>query len=204
MVKKTTKKKRNYPATRKRAPPRTPAPRVIEAIDQKTNPVGRPSLLSDAVIEQLKTVLQTGAFIETAVAFVGINRDTFYDWMKRGTRERTRIESGQDPDPDEAMVLKFSDTMKKAIAGSEVRVVGIIAKAADKNWTAAAWIAERKYPDRWGRQRLEITGKDGEAFVAPVALAINMVRRNDDGEIETTEIKAPSRNIRTKREMELV
>lgn len=29
------------------------------------------------------------------------------------------------------------------------------------NVQAAMWFLERKYPDRWGRRRLEITGKDG-------------------------------------------
>ena len=30
-------------------------------------------------------------------------------------------------------------------------LVGLIGQAAQKNWTAAAWRLERKYPDKWGR-----------------------------------------------------
>ena len=34
-------------------------------------------------------------------------------------------------------------------------------------WQAAAWRLERRYPDRWGRTRHEVTGADG----GPVAVA---------------------------------
>jgi hypothetical protein len=41
-----------------------------------------------------------------------------------------------------------------ARATSEERLVALVAQAATKNWRAAAWILERRYPERWGPERL--------------------------------------------------
>jgi hypothetical protein len=42
-----------------------------------------------------------------------------------------------------------------ARATEETRLVAYVASAASKNWRAAAWILERRYPDRWGRGQRE-------------------------------------------------
>lgn len=54
---------------------------------------------------------------------------------------------------------------EKALAVSEIRNLSLIqAAAGDGHWQAAAWILERKYPDRFGRrERINLEGsKDGE------------------------------------------
>ena len=40
-------------------------------------------------------------------------------------------------------------------ATSEVRLVGLVAKAASTNWRAAAWLLERRYRETWGHQRVD-------------------------------------------------
>jgi hypothetical protein len=40
-------------------------------------------------------------------------------------------------------------------ATSEVRLVGLVAKAASTNWRAAAWLLERRYQERWSPQRVD-------------------------------------------------
>lgn len=167
------------------------------------NPPGRPSPITPELTKELAGVLQTGSFIETAVTFVGISRDTFYEWMKRGVKERARILSGEEPDPAEEKYLQFSDTIKKALASAEVRLVGILAKGAEKNPFLACWLLERKFTNRWGRHRLEITGKDGEPLsqLPPGALVVNLVKRNGTGEVEMTEIKS-AKKIREIKQMD--
>ena len=61
----------------------------------------------------------------------------------------------------EQIFVEFSDTVKKAQAQSEAMLVGLVGKAAEKNWTAAAWRLERKFPDKWGRtERNVATAQD--------------------------------------------
>jgi hypothetical protein len=41
-----------------------------------------------------------------------------------------------------------------ARATREERLVALVAQAAAKNWRVAAWLLERRFPERWGPERL--------------------------------------------------
>jgi hypothetical protein len=36
----------------------------------------------------------------------------------------------------------------------EIELVGIVSRAAEKDWRAARWLLERRFPERWGPQRV--------------------------------------------------
>lgn len=114
---------------------------------------GRPTKLTKELIEEIATYLRAGNYIETTAHLVGINRDTIYEWLKRGNAEIARISKSNRARvrKKEELFVEFTDTVKKAQAQSEAMLVAQIGKASEKNWTAAAWRLERKYPDRWGR-----------------------------------------------------
>jgi hypothetical protein len=122
---------------------------------------GRPTKLTPTVERAVCKAVRAGNYIETAAALAGINKDTLYDWLKRGAREATRIDAGHEPDAGEAPYVQFSDAVKKALAESESADLRRIERAGADQWQAAAWRLERRFPDRWGRQRVEVTGKDG-------------------------------------------
>ncbi len=46
--------------------------------------------------------------------------------------------------------LEYSDAVKKAEAELERKALEGITAAGAKNWTAWAWILERKWPERYG------------------------------------------------------
>lgn len=128
--------------------------------------MARPTKLTPELQEDVLKVIRSGNYIETACAYVGINKSTFYDWLKRGAREKDRL--AKNPRArvrkDEQPFVDFSNAVEKALAHAEIRDVAIIGKAAEENWQAAAWRLERKFPDRWGRKdkyALEHSGKDG-------------------------------------------
>ena len=63
-----------------------------------TRPVGRPSLLDDAMQEKAKLVVdnimkQGGSLLEVALE-LGINRDTLYDWKKKNSIFSDTINKG--------------------------------------------------------------------------------------------------------------
>ena len=119
------------------------------------HPKGSTPILTEELIDRLAITIRSGAYIETAAAFCGISKDTFYRWLRLA-------ESSESTD----LLIKLSDAVKKAMAEAELRDLNVIDKAAQEGvWQAAAWRLERKYADRWGRQakiQLEHSGPDGK------------------------------------------
>lgn len=106
---------------------------------------GRPTKLTEDLIEQIAKLVREGNYIETACAFCGINKDTYYRWAKDGARAKSGIKK------------RFSDAIKKAVAESEMNDLETI--RLDPSWQSKAWRLERRFPDKWGnRQKVELSG----------------------------------------------
>jgi len=113
---------------------------------------GRPSKLTPELQERILQLIRKGNYIEVACAAVGIDKSTYYKWLQRGQQAK----SGK--------YFDFFIAAKKAEREAETAFLDRIREAAfkDKDWKAAAWYLERKYPERWGRkERHEVTGEDG-------------------------------------------
>lgn len=76
---------------------------------------------------------------DAACAAVGIHRDSFFEWMKRGRIE----ESG--------VYREFSDTIKKHWLMRKIPWLPGIRNAGSLQWQAMAWLLERRFRERWGR-----------------------------------------------------
>lgn len=125
---------------------------------------GRPEKLTKQLQEEMVKHVRSGNYVETVCAYVGIYKDTFYNWMRRGAKEKERVMKNPKARirKDEQKYVEFSDAIKEAEASAEMRDVTLIAKAAEDQWQASAWRLERKFPQRWGRkEQLEHSGKDG-------------------------------------------
>lgn len=72
---------------------------------------------------------------------IGVSESTFYRWVSTPSTEAER---------------ELSESLKKAEADYKNALQGIIAKAAqERDWKAAAWLLERKYPEEYGRKFLD-------------------------------------------------
>ncbi|MFY9378850.1 MAG: hypothetical protein WAP07_01250 [Acutalibacteraceae bacterium] len=112
---------------------------------QKPKKKGRPTKLTKELIEQIATLVRAGNYIETACNFVGISKDTYFRWAREGARAKSGLKR------------LFSDSIKSAVAESEIRDVEFIRK--NETWQSKAWRLERRFPDRWGnRQKVELSG----------------------------------------------
>ncbi len=124
-------------------------------------PAGRPTDLTAAVIEDVRRLLPTVLYLETVGDYLGVSRQTWRGWLRRGRAEERRMRrTGADPDPGEAIYLEFFTTHKKALAEGEIYDAGVIKKAAAEQWQAAAWRLERRFPHRWGRKDRAISDED--------------------------------------------
>jgi hypothetical protein len=115
---------------------------------------GRPTKFNPGLAEQIIQYIRAGAYIETAAVAAGIDKATFYAWLKKGASD------------DSGPYFDFALAVHQAMAMSEVRDVLLIGEAAKESWQAAAWRLERKFPDRWGQtRRVEVeVKKELEAF----------------------------------------
>jgi hypothetical protein len=113
--------------------------------------LSRNTKCTEPVTEAVRLALIHGMTFESACECGGISKQTGYDWLKRG-------ESGEEP------FLTFSDAVKKAQALGEYALVRTIQDATVKHWQAAAWLLERRFPEKWGRRisTLELTMQDKE------------------------------------------
>lgn len=103
---------------------------------------GRRSKYTPETVDKLTQAIRLGATYQLACDYAGITRETFYQWMK-GKAD-------------------FSDAIKRAEGAASVTWLAKIEQAAsDGNWQAAAWKLERRYPDQYGRNRVELTGANG-------------------------------------------
>lgn len=80
------------------------------------------------------------AFNETAALAAGVPKVTFYSWLTEGRLD------GAHP-----RLRLFVQQVDKAQAEAESGLLATINMHAIKSWQAAAWIAERKWPDKYGR-----------------------------------------------------
>lgn len=101
------------------------------------------------LVQRAEKLKKGGANNKDIAKALGISESTFYRWVSTPSTERER---------------ELSESLKKAEADYKNALQGIIAKAAqERDWKAAAWLLERKYPDEYGRKFLDarISGRIG-------------------------------------------
>jgi hypothetical protein len=97
---------------------------------------------------------------DKAASCAEISNETFHQWKK------TKPE--------------FSEALKKAYDLREARHLANINKAANKTWTASAWLLERLYPNTYAL-RHQITGPGGGAIpVAAVVANVDLSKVSDE------------------------
>src|SRR3954452_14643657 len=99
-----------------------------------------PTKLTDDVSEKITLVVRHGGSVEAGAAAAGVTQRTVRSWMARGQRSGAR----------EAPYRAFRDAVERAQAEQEADLVASVNRGARRSWRAAAWLLERRYPERWG------------------------------------------------------
>ena len=150
--------------------------------------MARPTKLTPERHTAIVQAILAGNYAETAARYAGVATTTFYNWMNRGK------------DGKSGLYVEFVDAVENAKAQAEIRDVALIERAAKVTWQAAAWMLERKFPDRWGRrEKVELTGKDGGPIKHEVGAVdelnkkiANIVARISEAEHNPGDVPEPS------------
>jgi hypothetical protein len=114
----------------------------------------KPTKLTPERHKIIVQLIREGNYIVRACDAVGIGRSTYEDWMRRAEADDARQLS--EGTKDITIYQTFRNDIKKAESDFIADNLRLISTAAIKEWTAAAWLLERKYPADFGR-RIEIT-----------------------------------------------
>jgi hypothetical protein len=108
-------------------------------------PVGRPPALTPEVTSRIVAAVSAGAHLSVAARAAGVSRQTLHRWRARGAAE------------DSGPYHELERAFERAEAEAELRQVALIARAAQSEWRAGAWLLSRRAPERWGRGAAERT-----------------------------------------------
>lgn len=106
------------------------------------NRPGRPSKFTEYTKATILAYLREGNYRIVACQAAGISVEAFCHWMNDSRPE----------------FVQFQQEVQKAEGEAETTLIGRVVKASTTSWQAAAWMLERKNPDRWGQKmRIEVT-----------------------------------------------
>lgn len=93
-------------------------------------------------VNRITQAIRVGATYRAAAQYAGISEALFYEWKAKRP--------------------EFLEAINEAEGAATVGWLAKIEAAAnDGAWQAAAWKLERRYPHEYGRQAVEVTGRDG-------------------------------------------
>jgi transposase-like protein len=148
--------------------------------------MGRPCKLTPEAQERIVNAVRNGCYRETAATLGGVDDSTLYLWLREGKETKT----GPKFDLFNAVKKAEAEWEAEQIAGIEAAGIGgavisrttttkkdgsvvITETLARPEWTARAWLLERKLYDRWAKkERLELSGDERRPlrieYVVPV------------------------------------
>jgi len=105
--------------------------------------VGRPRVITDEVQEAILRTIRLGLHQDRAAMAHGVSSATMRSFKRRHP--------------------EFAKKVKEAEAAAEESFLSRLLLHTDKQWTACAWVLERRWPERWAkRDQVEVSTK-GEA-----------------------------------------
>lgn len=104
----------------------------------KRKKVGARHKLTREALETAIKLKKGGANNRDIAAAIGVCEQTFYRWQS---------------DPKTDLQREFCESLKKAEADYKNALCAIILRdAKERDWKAAAWLLERKYPEEYSRR----------------------------------------------------
>ena len=89
--------------------------------------VGRKSLYSEQIVDEITKIIAIGASDKTAYEYVGISERTFYRWMEEKKQ--------------------FGQAISRARAKGKLGLHQRVVTASSEDWRAGAWLLSHRWPE---------------------------------------------------------
>ena len=123
--------------------------------------MARPLKLTPEVEKAIcDAIRETGCSVEASAAAAGVSASALFEWQARGRREAS------------GLFVQFVEALTRAREASELTLVRSVLAGGERDWRAAAFLLERRFPERYGRQRI------GEAADASGAVVVYVPERS--------------------------
>lgn len=155
-----------------------PALSGADQIRQSAAKPGQPTKVG-VVGPRLIAAVRTGLGGYSAARLVGLHHKTYYNWLDRGRLDfeaEIKVEEETGQRPESSPYSRFYQDICHAEAEVEQHAVAIWRQAMPTDWRAAEAFLKRRFPDNWGGEKLEVTGKDG----GPVLFTINLTSGQEE------------------------
>ena len=121
----------------------------------KANRTGRPIKINETLIEEICDLIAEGHTFAEAARFRRVSQSTFFRWMAMGKQE----------DAD-SIYKDLVMRVREAAEFSELEALQAIRSSAIKknNCKGAMWLLERRFPEKYGRDRASSKANVEEAI----------------------------------------
>lgn len=109
----------------------------------RPHPIGRPPKLTQEMIEKIADLIVAGKSIAAAAYVAGISESTIYRWLANGRKRNA-----------DKIYKELVDRVSEACEFSELEALQVLRQSSleRSNWRAAAWILERRHPEKYGKR----------------------------------------------------
>lgn len=112
--------------------------------------MGNAFKLSDEIVKQVEELTALGVPIEVMAPALGVSYGSLYGWKRKGEKF---FEGNKKPKTEiDALCLQLFKARKKGLNRFVAANLQHIVRAAPKNWQAAAWLLERRFPEYFAKQ----------------------------------------------------
>ncbi len=140
-----------------------------------------PRKLNQGMITALSDAIAKGNYAVTACQLCDISSVSFYAWLKQAYQDE---ENGLSP--SESIYLCLLNSIKRAEAEAEAKLVAVVREAAEvkREWLPAITFLERRHPDRWGRKdRLQVDSNKTETVQITHVTVVESLGQIIEGEV---------------------
>jgi transposase len=119
---------------------------ILESLEysgSRVHPIGRPPKLTHEMIEKIADLIVIGKPISVAANLAGISESTIYRWLAMGKKKGAN-----------KIYRDLVERVYEACEFSEFEALQVLRQATleGSNWRAAAWILERRHPEKYAKR----------------------------------------------------